>query len=253
MLKILLCDDDPFFLSLEQQRLEEMIQREQLAALVVCAAASGQAALTFLKNNPGVDLAFLDLDFGQGMPNGIDLAAMLRRRAEGLRIVFITNHQEKAMEVLKSGVQPYGFVEKGSDIRQFAAGLRRNVHMSLGNCRTDREQEQRVRLLVGGGDTVELALGDILYLEAEKGVSHGITYHTVNGSAVTVTGSLEAEEKRLGEGFWRVHRSFLAARNKILDLKDGYLVLSNQGEIPCSFRMRPEVKKWLRQPSGDGR
>ena len=36
MLKILLCDDDPFFLSLESGQLRSIIQGDSLDAAVVC-------------------------------------------------------------------------------------------------------------------------------------------------------------------------------------------------------------------------
>lgn len=247
MLKILLCDDDPFFLALEKERISQIIQEERLSAAVVCGAGSGAEALTFLKRNPDVDLAFLDIDFGHGMPNGIDTSGILRRQAPQIRIVFTTNHQELAMDVLKGGIQPYGFLEKSTDIRRFQAGLRRYLRMAHSSIQEKGEREDVVRLSVGAGDTVELRISDILYLEAEKSVSHGVTYHTINGSKVTVIGSLEAEESRLGEGFWRVHRSYLAAKKQVLAMREGYLVLANQREIPCAFRMRTEVKKWLHQ------
>lgn len=247
MLKILLCDDDPFFLALEQERLQEMIHKEQLAAAVVCGASSGTEALTFLKGNPDVGLAFLDIDFGQGLPNGIDISKALRREAPDIRVVFTTNHQELAMDILKGGVQPYGFLEKGCSLKSFGAGLRRYLRMALLSSQDRGEEADTLRLTLGTRDTVELRIPDILYLEAEKAVSHGITYHTVNGSAVTVIGSLEAEAERLGSGFWRVHRSYLVAKKQILGFRDGYLVLSDQREVPCAFRMRTEVKRWLCQ------
>ncbi|MCI8895486.1 MAG: response regulator transcription factor [Lachnospiraceae bacterium] len=247
MLKILLCDDDPFFLALEQERIHEIIQKEQLGAAVVCGASSGMEALTFLKGNPDVGLAFLDIDFGQGLPNGIDISRMLRREAPKIRIVFTTNHQELAMDVLKGGIQPYGFLEKGCDLKAFAEGLRRYLRMALLSSQECGEEGDTLRLTLGTRETVELRILDILYLEAEKAVSHGITYHTINGSAVTVIGSLEAEEERLGPGFWRVHRSYLVAKKQILGFRNGYLVLSDQREIPCAFRMRTEVRRWLCQ------
>lgn len=247
MLKILLCDDDPFFLTLEQERIGQIIREERLPAAVVCGAASGGEALTFLKGSPDVGLAFLDIDFGKGLPNGIDVSRILKREAPDIRIVFTTNHQEMAMNVLKGGIQPYGFLEKGSNLKVFGAGLRRYLRMALRDVRGSGEGLETLRLAAGPRDIVELETADILYLEAEKTVSHGITYHTVNGSSVTMIGSLEAEEERLGSGFWRVHRSYLVARKHILGLSDGCLVLSDQRKIPCAFRMRTEVKRWLCQ------
>ena len=247
MLKILLCDDDPFYLSLETEQLRSIIRDDGLDAVVVCTAASAGESLTYLKNCPDVDLAFIDLDFGRGKPGGMDLAPILRRQAPALRIVFATNHQEMAMNVLKSGVQPYGFLEKGSDLTQLTAGLRRYLRMALRSLPDSAAGEDAIRLSIAPGETAELRVSDILYLEAEKNVSHGISYHTVNGSHITVSGTLDGESIRLGSRFMRVHRSYLAAKNHILALRGGCLILSDQNEIPCSLRMRPEVKRWLEQ------
>lgn len=94
-------------------------------------------------------------------------------------------------------------------------------------------------------EDISVLLEDIVYIETEKNVSHGITYHTINGSVITIISTLEAEQKRLGDGFIRVHRSYLVNKRHILRMKEGFLRLSNQQEIPCSFRMRSEVKKWI--------
>lgn len=246
-LKILLCDNDPFFLSLEREKISAILTEGQLEASVACAASSAAEALTFLKNNPDTGLAFLDLDFGSGLPNGIDVAALLRQQAPNIRIVFTTNHYELAMDVLKSGIQPYGFLEKGTDMDQLAAGLQRYIRMALRPGHKAEGQQDEIRLTVGAGQTAVLRLSDILYVEAEKAISHGITYHTANGSHVTILSTLDAESARLGEGFLRVHRSYLVAKQQILALRGGFLVLSGQQEIPCAFRKRAEVKKWLEQ------
>lgn len=247
MLKIFLCDDDPFFLSLEHDLISRAIREERLPAVVSGMARSLGEAVTFLENNPDRYLVFLDLDFGKGQPNGIDISAALKRCPSAVHVVFTTNHHELAMDVLKSGAEPFGFLEKGADVERLELDLRRYIQMAL-SAGDRRDPNQRtLSLAVGCGETVQIAAVDILYLEAEKNLSHGITYHTINGSSITIISTLDREAERLGEGFLRVHRSFLAARSQIVALREGYLILSNRTEIPCSIKMRGEVKKWLSQ------
>ena len=97
----------------------------------------------------------------------------------------------------------------------------------------------------GMDEDILISLEDIVYVETEKNVSHGITYHTINGSVITIISTLDMEQKKLGDGFIRVHRSYLVNKRHILRMKEGVLKLSNQQEIPCSFRMRNEVRKWI--------
>ena len=245
MLKIFLCDDDPFFLSLESDFISRFIREDKIPAEVSGKAGSLSEALTFFENNPGTYLLFLDLDFGGGQPNGIDIASALKRLESEIHIVFTTNHHELAMDVLKSGAEPFGFLEKGTDISRLATDIRRYIQMALNISRDSSEGQNFIALNLGCDETAKICISDILYVEAEKSLSHGITYHTVNGSKITVISTLDAESQRLGGGFLRVHRSYLAAKNQILSLHDGYLVLSSRDEIPCSLKMRKEVRKWL--------
>ncbi len=246
MLKIILCDDDPFILQLGADKINDMIKAQGFDARVVILASNSNELFSYIKNNPSQYLIFLDLDFGSGKLNGIDVAKALRQTESDCKIVFTTNHCEMAMDVLKSGVEPFGFLEKSSDIAGLSDGYRKYMVMLLNQTKSEAPDWQETILLNTGMDEeVSVFLDDIVYVETEKNVSHGITYHTINGSVITIIGTLDVEQKKLGDGFIRVHRSYLVNRRHILRMKEGFLKLSNQQEIPCSFRMRSEVKRWL--------
>lgn len=246
MLKIILCDDDPFILKLGAEKINEMIETQGFDAKVVSLASGSGELFSYIKNNPSQYLIFLDLDFGHGKLNGIDVAKALRHTQSDCKIVFTTNHQEMAMEVLKSGVEPFGFLEKSSDMAKLSDGYRKYMAMLLNKAKAEAADPVETILLNSGMDEdITVFLDDIVYLETKKSVSHGITYHTINGSVITIIGTLEEEQKKLGDGFIRVHRSYLVNKRHILRIKEGFIKLSNQQEIPCSFRMRSEVKKWI--------
>ena len=247
MLKIILCDDDQFILQLGAEKINEMIETNSFEAKIVSIAANSNELFSYIKNNPSQYLVFLDLDFGSGKLNGIDVAKALRQTDSDCKIVFTTNHHEMAMDVLKSGVEPFGFLEKSSDISKLADGYRKYIVMLLNKTTPETSNNTETILLHPCMDeSVSVLLDDIVFVETEKNVSHGITYHTVNGSVLTIISTLDAELERLGDSFIKVHRSYLVNRKHILRMKDGFLKLSNQQEIPCSFRMRNEVKKWIK-------
>ncbi len=247
MLKIILCDDDQFILRLGAEKMNDMIKSQKLDAKVVSLASGSHELFSYIKNNPSQYLIFLDLDFGNGKLNGIDVAKTLRQTGSDCKIVFTTNHHEMAMDVLKSGVEPFGFLEKSSDISKLCDGYRRYIMMLLHKTKSEMPGSSEFILLNPGMDEdISVHLDDIVYLETEKNVSHGITYHTINGSVITIISTLDVEQKKLGDGFIRVHRSYIVNKKHILKMKDGFLKLSNQQEIPCSFRLRSEVKKWIR-------
>lgn len=245
MLRILLCDDDPIFMSLENSIIIRMIKDNSLPCAVCCMAGSAAELCAYMQSNPGGCLVFLDIDFGENRLSGIDISALIKSGGEGVKVVFCTNHFEMAMQVLKSGTEPFGFLEKGIDTASLASGLARYIKMALRLENASTDDGDAVILNTGAGERVKIRIGDILWAESEKGISHGITYRTVNGSKITVIGTLNSEAERLGEGFIRVHRSYVASKNHMLALRGGYIVMSDRSEIPCSFQMRGEVKKWL--------
>lgn len=246
MLKIILCDDDSFILRLGAEKIHDIIVSQGLDAKVVGITSDSNELFSYLKKNPSQYLVFLDLDFGNGKLNGIDLAKALRRTKSECKIVFTTNHREMAMDVLKSGVEPFGFLEKTCDMAKLSDGYRKYILMLLNQTKAQSADNKGTILLNPGiGEDIFVFVEDIVYLETEKNVSHGITYHTINGSVITVISTLEAEQKKLGDSFLRVHRSYLVNKGHILRMKEGILKLSNQQEVPCSFRMRSEVKKWV--------
>ena len=246
MLKIILCDDDQFILQLGADKINEMTRANGYDAKIVSIASNSNELFSYIRNNPSQYLVFLDLDFGNGKLNGIDVAKALRQTDSNCKIVFTTNHHEMAMDVLKSGVEPFGFLEKSSDISKLADGYRKYIVMLLNKTTLETSNNTETILLNPCMDeSISVLLDDIVFVETEKNVSHGITYHTVNGSVLTIISTLDAELERLGDGFIKVHRSYIVNRKHILRMKDGFLKLSNQQEVPCSFRMRNEVKKWI--------
>jgi DNA-binding LytR/AlgR family response regulator len=116
MLNIVLCDDDKFILQISAERIREEIEKHQLDATICCMTTDSKEMFRFLRNNEGDYLFFLDLDFGEDQLNGIDLAKQIKNWRTGSKVVFVTNHQEMAMKVLASGVEPFGILEKSTDM-----------------------------------------------------------------------------------------------------------------------------------------
>ena len=91
MIRVMLCDDDPFILKLAGQQIKEEIAEKKLAARIVCVAGESLELLRYIQKNPGEYLVFLDLDFGAGRLNGMDVARKIRELSQASKIVFVTN------------------------------------------------------------------------------------------------------------------------------------------------------------------
>lgn len=247
MLSIILCDDDPFILQLGGEKIREQIEQNHFEAQIVCQSTKSAEILYFLKQNPAKYLVFLDLDFGSGHLNGIDVARQIKKENRETKIVFVTNHQEMAMQVLSSGVEPFGFLEKTTDMKSLAAGYRKYIRMALGTLHPMSKKRDMICLQAGVDEEVFLERSQIVYLESDKTISHGISYHTLDGSCVTVRDTMEHCRQVLGGEFLRIHRSILANRNYMVGIHGTMVHMSNGEVLPCSVRMLGEVKKWLKK------
>lgn len=246
MLGIILCDDDKFILQLSAERIKEEINKNQIDAMICCMTTDSREMFQFLKNNEDDYLFFLDLDFGKDKLNGIDLAKKIKNWRNGSKVVFVTNHKEMAMNVLASGVEPFGFLEKTTDMNRLSEGYRKYIQMALSSLQSKQDtQIEEITLQIGMGECVTLQPYQITYIEAEKTVSHGITYHTMDGSNITIRSTLEQALTILGEDFIRCHRAIIVNKKHMVSLDDGLIKLSNGEEVPCSFRMKSEVKRCI--------
>ncbi|WP_167957059.1 LytR/AlgR family response regulator transcription factor [Anaerosporobacter faecicola] len=247
MLTIILCDDDRFILQLEEEKIRSIIEMNKLTAVKIgCVSMESSEIFTYMKKNVGPFLVFLDLDFGCGKLNGIDVAKQLKSIQSQVKIVFVTNHHEMAMKVLQSGVEPFGFIEKTTNIEQLGAGYRRYIQLAIASGEGMEEKEEVLKLTIGFDETVTIPKPQILYVESEKMISHGVTYHTMDGSCITVRDTMEHVLKQLGENFVRVHRSIVVNHRYMVSLTGMNIRLSNGEEVPCAVRMRNEVKAWLK-------
>ena len=110
MVTIILCDDDPFTLQLLSELLERAIRQSKAEAnlsvwpLLVRSRSSLSAAVEAI--------SIFSIMTWEGIPpNGVDLVRQIYHTDPGGKIVFVTGHGEKGMDILRSGVRPFGFIE----------------------------------------------------------------------------------------------------------------------------------------------
>lgn len=246
MLSIILCDDDRFLLDLEVERIQQEIKKNQLPAQVVCSTTDSRELFCFLENNEGSFLFFLDLDFGEGKLNGIDIAKKIKLRNVNSKVVFVTNHKEMALEVLNSGVEPFGYLEKTINMKNMSLAYRKYICMAVNVFSYIEDQDdENIELSLGYQEKVTIAKHSITYVEALKNISHGIAYHTMDGSCIVTRDSIEHVQEKLGVEFIKSHRSILVNRSYLVGFSEGTVRLSNGEKVPCSIRQRKEVKKWI--------
>ena len=246
MLGLIICDDDRFMLDMSVKMARQCIEENNFGAAVLCATVDYREALRFIEKNPGIYLYFWDIDFGRSSLNGVDVAKVIKMAEPLSKIVFVTSHADMGMNVLKSGVEAFGFIEKSTDRAKMLLGYKKYISLALENPAVATgapSADGHVQLLVGIDEYVSLPVSQILYVEADKSVSHFVCYHTVDGSSVSIRDSIENVLKNLGGDFMKSHRSVIINKKNVVSVSDGLVKFAGGETAACSFRLKNEVMK----------
>ncbi len=249
MLSIVICDDDRFTLELSASMINECIQTHQLDAKIVCMTTNYSEMLVYLNNHKGAYLYFLDIDFGGQKLNGIDVARIVKNQEPMSKIVFVTSHADLSMRVLKSGVEPFGFIEKQFQPKNMLRDYKKYIELAINTpymVQTEGNQENRdnyIKLPVGIDEYVYLDINQILYVESVKTISHFVCYHSVDGSSISVRDTIENVLENLGSEFMRSHRSVIINTRHVVGVSEGVVNFSNGETAACSFRLKNSVIK----------
>jgi len=248
MLGIIICDDDRFMLDMSAESVRKCIINEDLSkkAGIVCATCDYNDVLIFVQKNPGDYLYFIDIDFGRENLNGVDVAKLIKKQAPLSKIVFVTSHADMGMDILKSGVEAFGFIEKTSNKNKILQAYKQYIYLVLEHTKDisgTSAAEASIKLLVGIDEYISLPVSQILYVETDKSISHFVRYHTVDGSDLSVRDTIENVLKNLGNDFMKSHRSVIINKKYVVSVSDGMVTFAGGEQATCAFRLKSEVMR----------
>jgi DNA-binding LytR/AlgR family response regulator len=233
-LRVLAVDDEP-------PALDELayLLRADPRVGQVRTACDAMSALQELESAP-VDAVFLDIR----MPglSGLDLARVLARFAEPPAVVFVTAHEDAAVDAFALRAVDYVLKPVRSD--RLAEALSRLQSRAAGANEAELEETVAVEL---GGVTRFIALADVRFVEAHGDYAR---LHTATGSHLVRVAMSSLEQRWAAAGFVRVHRSYLVSTAHITELRvepsGGHAVRLGSGQqsttIPVSRRHTRELK-----------
>jgi DNA-binding LytR/AlgR family response regulator len=174
-------------------------------------------AMEFLQREP-VDLLFLDIK----MPDitGIDLLNCLNKKP---LVVFTTAYSEYAVESFE--LDAIDYLLKPFSLARFIKAC--NKAAELHNLRNASDKKDYL-FLKTGYEQIKVNYADIYYLEATGNYVNFVLKDTTVLSRMTIT---EVEAMLPDKDFIRVHRSFIAAINKI-DKIERHQLLINGAILP---------------------
>lgn len=165
----------------------------------VLTTGSATEALRLLREED-VDAAFLDIQ----MPGltGLELAEVLSRFKEPPAVVFVTAHEQHAVEAFE--VRAVDYVLKPVRPERLAEAVRRVVD---GERRAPAERDLQIPV-ERGGVTRFVDRSDVSHVEAQGDYAR---LHTASGSHLIRTPLSTLEEEWAAAGFVRIHRSMLVS------------------------------------------
>ena len=162
------------------------------------------------------DIVFLDIE----MPSmdGLTAARKLRELSAEVYIVFLTSHVEYAIKGYE--VNALRYLTKPPE--------KSAVHEIIEYVKKKQSGEKALWIKNSEGE-FKIKLSEIVYIEA---LNQKMVIHTVS-QQYEVWGKLgDYEEKLDGEGFFRIHRSFLVSLSKVSGIKGKYITVYGGDELP---------------------
>jgi DNA-binding LytR/AlgR family response regulator len=231
---------------------DEAPQLDELAYLLradervasVTTASDATAALRVLRDGE-TDVVFLDIR----MPglDGLELARVLRRFAQPPSIVFVTAHEDRAVDAFELGAVDYLLKPLRED--RLAESLRRvavaRVSAPAASAPGPGGDAEEVIPIELAGTTRLLPRSQVRWVEAQGDYAR---LHTADGSHLIRAALTVLADRWADAGFVRIHRSYLVAVRRISELRltgSGYVVIVDGQELPVSRRHTRELKERL--------
>lgn len=233
MIQIILCDDNDVFLEKFRTEIHASLKKTKTTTVVHTYSSAEEIPTTMMAD---ADILFLDIDFTDKNYTGIDIAKKIREVNDHAVIVFVTNYIEYAPD--------------GYEVQAFRYLLKSDIESKLERCLQQilekMQSVQETVLINSAGETMELPLSDILYIESQ--LHNAIIYIQAPGfdsaKEVRVYSSLANLEQQLSEkGFLRVQKSYLVNMRRIAKYQCAEALLDNGTVLKVSQKMYAEQKK----------
>ncbi len=221
--------------------LEYLLQASGLVGEVV-AVRDATEALRQLRDR-SFDVVVLDI----AMPGlgGIELASVLAQFSEPPAIVFVTAHEEHALEAFDVGAA--GYLLKPLDEQRLQQVLRRVVPPGPGRDAGGGAESLDMVAVDAPGRTVMVARTEVAWVES---AGDYVRLHTFDGRSLLVRLALaRLEEAWVPEGFARIHRQYLVCLRAVREMRSEgpqmFVQVLPGTELPVSRRHMRELRDRL--------
>lgn len=228
MLNIAVCDDENKICDLYSNKLQVILNTEQISAKISCYCNSKH----FFENLPNTryDIVFLDID----MPEitGLQIAKEMLSFANKPLLVFVTN--QDALVYQSFQYHPFSFIRKNYFNEEIERVLLSAIQELL---KKDYRYVFRYE-----SELMSLALSEILYFEA---CGNYLNIYTHNNS-YRCRETMANMEKEISErGFIRIHKGFLLNQEAVFRIGRDEVSLMDGTVLPIGRSNKDAVKQKL--------
>jgi len=208
-IKCIIIEDEPLAIDITRDYIQQVPYLE-LAGVYKTAMSAG----SHLQQEP-TDLIFLDIH----LP-GLKGLAFLKTLTNPPAVIVTTAYHQYAVEGFELSVADY--LMKPFPFERFVAAVNKAAKLIKTGQPAEIETgaKEKSLLLTINRKKVKILLNDILFIESQR---EYVKVCTVNGEHISKISTTELESLLPGQGFARVHRSFIVSINKIDSYSKGEL------------------------------
>lgn len=218
MIKTAICDDEKFFVEELHARIKDFFLEKRMEFRIT-EYLSGKELVNHSRDH---DLVFLDVKMRE--LDGFKTAEKLRENGFSGHIIFVTIMKGDVYKAFE--YEAFDYLVKPLSKTSFDHTMERFL-------RTLQNSSKRL-IITRKNDRSIINLSDVLYCEV---INRKINLHIANGAdgnIVEYYGKLSELEKKLGDDFFKSHRSYLVNLKYISSCNSTEITLSNGEKIPLS-------------------
>ena len=234
---VAICDDEAFMLDLLEEKVKKM-----LPSAVTERFSSGKG---LLEASTKTDILFLDIQ----MPgiDGMETARLFHSQHRDTLIIFVTAAPEYVFQAFDVGAFHYLVKPLSDDKFDEVFG---NALLEIGRRNKGRDGDDGDYMMIqAGGVHTKILFKDIIYAEV---FNRKVIIHTINGDT-EYYGKLSDLEKKVGEDFFRPHRSYLIHFKYVLRYDAVSAVMENGTALIAKQNYPKFVKQYLKYNQRKGR
>jgi DNA-binding LytR/AlgR family response regulator len=228
--KCLIIDDEPLARDLIRNHLEKLENFE-----IVAECGDAMKALQELRDHH-VDLMFLDIQMPQ--ITGIEFLKILKNPP---KVIITTAYREYALDGFELDVvdyllKPITFERFLKSVNKYYQVTHEDVQNNLPAKETTVSEETYI-YVKENKRVIKVFLSDILYVE---GLSEYVQIYTDKKKIITKISMTSLEDKLPGDGFLRIHKSFIVSLSKIEAFTSSTIEVPGK-ELPIGRSYKPTV------------